>query len=220
MNPERDALLPGQAGPSDSHHTSTDLLVLHALRCMGFTGVPRLAAATGLSESDVESELIDLAVDGLTSHESGVFGGWGLTEAGRAADAERIAGELDAAGVRTAVTQAYDDFLVLNPELLELCAAWQTRSVAGVVTANDHTDPVYDARVLHWLTDFDRRAGAVCADLSAALPRFGRYRVRLADALARATSGARDYVTDSTASYHAVWFQLHEDLLVTLGIPR
>jgi hypothetical protein len=27
-------------------------------------------------------------------------------------------------------------------------------------------------------------------------------------------------VTDSTASYHAVWFQLHEDLLVTLGIPR
>jgi hypothetical protein len=27
-------------------------------------------------------------------------------------------------------------------------------------------------------------------------------------------------VTDSTASYHAVWFQLHEDLLATLGIPR
>jgi hypothetical protein len=27
-------------------------------------------------------------------------------------------------------------------------------------------------------------------------------------------------VTDRTASYHAVWFQLHEDLLATLGIPR
>jgi hypothetical protein len=36
----------------------------------------------------------------------------------------------------------------------------------------------------------------------------------------RAKSGALDYVTDSTASYHSVWFQLHEDLLVTLGIPR
>jgi hypothetical protein len=27
-------------------------------------------------------------------------------------------------------------------------------------------------------------------------------------------------VTDSTESYHIVWFQLHEDLLATLGIPR
>lgn len=27
-------------------------------------------------------------------------------------------------------------------------------------------------------------------------------------------------VTESTESYHAVWFQLHEDLLVTLGRPR
>jgi hypothetical protein len=29
-----------------------------------------------------------------------------------------------------------------------------------------------------------------------------------------------EYVSDSTESYHAVWFQLHEDLLATLGIPR
>jgi hypothetical protein len=50
--------------------------------------------------------------------------------------------------------------------------------------------------------------------------RFRRYRVRLTDALASARSGTLDDVTDSTASYHAVWFQLHEDLLATLGIPR
>jgi hypothetical protein len=43
---------------------------------------------------------------------------------------------------------------------------------------------------------------------------------RLTDALARARSGALDYETDSTASYHTVWFQLHEDLLATIGIPR
>ena len=85
---------------------------------------------------------------------------------------------------------------------------------------NDHSDPGYDARVLDRLTDLDRRAEAVCADLSAAMLRFRRYRVRLGDALARARSGALDYVTDSTASYHTVWFQLHEDLLATLGIPR
>jgi hypothetical protein len=85
---------------------------------------------------------------------------------------------------------------------------------------NDHIGPGYDARVLDRLTDLDRRAEAACADLSAAMLRFRRYRVRLTDALVRARSGALDYVTDSTASYHAVWFQLHEDLLATLGIPR
>lgn len=200
--------------------TGADLLVLHALRCIGFAGLARVAAATGLPEADVESELIDLGVAGLVNHAAGDFGGWGLTEAGRAADAERIAGELEAAGTRTAVAAAYDGFLVLNPELLDLCAAWQMRSVDGVLTVNDHIDPAYDARVLDRLTDFDQRAGAVCAALAAALPRFGRYRVRLADALARTRSGALEYLTDSTSSYHAVWFQLHEDLLTTLGIPR
>jgi hypothetical protein len=207
-------------GPGAPHSTGTDLLVLHALRCIGFAGLARVAAATGLPEPEVESELIDLAVARLVTRVAGDFGGWGLTEAGRAADAQRIAGELEAAGTRAAVAAAYDDFLVLNPELLDLCTAWQMRSVDGVVTMNDHADPAYDARVLDRFVDFDRRAEAVCAALSAALPRFRRYRVRLADALARARSGALDHVADSTSSYHIVWFQLHEDLLATLGIAR
>ena len=120
--------------PGPPHATSTDLLVLHALRCIGFAGLGRVAAATGLPEPDVESELIDLAVAGLVTHAAGDFGGWGLTEAGRAVDAERIAGELETAGTRTVVAAAYDGFLVLNPELLDLCTAWQMRSVDGVVT--------------------------------------------------------------------------------------
>jgi hypothetical protein len=206
--------------PGLPHVTSTDLLVLHALRCIGFAGLARVAAATGFPESDVESELIDLAVAGLVTHLPGEFGGWGLTEAGRAVDAKRIADELEAAGTRTAVAAAYDGFRVLNPELLDLCTAWQTRPVDGAVATNDHSDPVYDAGVLDRLTDLDQRAELVCAELSAAMLRFQRYRVRLTDALVRAMSGALEYVTDSTASYHTVWFQLHEDLLATLGIPR
>jgi hypothetical protein len=179
-----------------------------------------VSEATGLPDLDVESELIDLAVAGLVTRVPGDFGGWGLTEAGRAEDAERISDELDTAGTRTAVAEAYDDFLVLNPELLDLCTAWQMRSVDGVTTLNDHTDPAYDSRVLDRLTEFNQRADVACADLFAAMLRFQRYQARLTDALTRAKSGALDYVTDSTASYHSVWFQLHEDLLVTLGIPR
>ncbi|MEU5401374.1 transcriptional regulator [Streptomyces sp. NPDC005963] len=206
--------------PLSPHTSSTDLLVLHTLRCIGFAGLPRLAAAAGLAPADVESELIDLAVAGLVTHTAGDFGGWGITEAGRAQDAERITAELDSAGTRAVVGQAYEGFLVLNPELLDLCTAWQLRSVDGVLTTNDHTDPAYDLRVLSRLRDFDQRAEDVCADLSAAMLRFRRYRVRLADALARAEAGELDYVADGMASYHAVWFHLHEDLLVTLGIPR
>jgi hypothetical protein len=206
--------------PAAPHDTSSDLLVLHALRCGGFAGLAALSDATGLPESAVESELIDLAVAGFVTRVPGEFGGWGLTDAGRAADAERIAGELESAGARTVVVKAYDEFLVLNPELLDLCTAWQTRSAGGVVVPNDHTDAPYDSRVLDLFSDFHQRAEVVCADLFAELPRFRRYGVRLTDALARARSGAHVYVTDSTRSYHSVWFQLHEDLLATLGIPR
>jgi hypothetical protein len=197
-----------------------DLLVLHTLRCIGFAGLARVAEATGLTEADAESTLIDLAVDGLVTRVPGDFGGWGLTEDGRAEDARRISGELDAAGARAAVAAAYDGFLVLNPELLDLCTAWQMRAIGGVPGPNDHTDPGYDARVLDRFVDFDRRAEGVCADLSAALPRFRRYRDRLSHALTRARAGDLDHLTDSMSSYHNVWFQLHEDLLNTLGIPR
>lgn len=195
-------------------------MVLHALRCIGAAGVARIAAAAGVDGAEAESELIDLAVAGLVTHEPGEFGGWSLTAAGRDRDATGIAAELAASGVRPAVVGAYDRFLVLNPELLDLCAAWQTRSIDGAPAVNDHADPDYDGRVLGLLADLAHRADPVCADLATVLPRFARYRVRLAEALARAREGERDYVTTSTESFHAVWFQLHEDLLTTLGIPR
>jgi hypothetical protein len=178
--------------------------VLHALRCMGFTTAARLAVATGRPEPDVESELLDLAVAGLATFTPGDFGGWGLTAAGRAEDAARTAAEVD--GVRDVVTACFADFLVLNPELLDICTAWQTRSGDGAV--------------LDVLAGFHARADAVLADLSAALPRFERYRARLGTALRRAAAGEPAYVTDDLEAYHTVWFQLHEDLLATLGIPR
>jgi hypothetical protein len=200
-----------------SHNTGPDLLVLHTLRCMGAVSLSRLAAAAGLSPSDVESELIDLAVAGLATFE---LGGWGLTDAGKVADAERIADDLAAAGTRATVQRAFDGFLVLNPELLDLCTAWQLRPVDGVVTTNDHRDVAYDAKVFALFEDMDQRLENVCAELSGAMERFHRYRVRLAETLERARAGEREYLCDELDSYHAVWFQLHEDLLTTLGIPR
>ncbi|SDF38204.1 hypothetical protein SAMN05216553_101364 [Lentzea fradiae] len=193
--------------------------VLHALRCVGSSGVTRVAAFTGLDEAAAESELIDLAVAGFVTHHTG-FGGWALTDAGREADAGNTSAELETAGGRDALTGPFDDFLVLNPELLDLCTAWQVRSVDGVTTANDHTDPAYDHRVLGLFADFHERASVVIKALAAVLPRFGRYESRLAGALTRAQTGELAFLADDLASYHVIWAELHEDLLATLGIQR
>ncbi|WP_250038269.1 transcriptional regulator [Paractinoplanes maris] len=191
--------------------------VLHTLRCMGFAELSRIADAAALTGAETESELIDLAVDGLVTRQ---MGAWGPTDAGRAEDTRRTAAELDAAGARGAVDAAYGKFLTLNPELLDLCSAWQLRPVDGVPVPNDHHDTAYDARVLSLFGELDQRAEVVCAHLAAALPRFARYRERLGAALDRARAGALEELADSLTSYHVVWFQLHEDLLVTLGRPR
>ena len=200
--------------------TRTDLLVLHTLRCMGFSSPEAIGAAAGLAGPEVESELIDLAVGGLATRTAGPFGGWGPTDAGKAADSRNIAEELESTGARASVVDAFDRFGPLNPELLDLCARWQTRRLGSATVANDHTDSLYDSRVLDRFASVHRRVGPICDDLTGALARFGRYRPRLADALSRAESGDLRYVTDDTASYHAVWFQLHEDLLVTLSRTR
>lgn len=193
------------------------MLVLHALRCAGASGLTRVASFTGLAESEVESELIDLAVAGLVTHHKD-FGGWALTESGRAADAAATEAELEPAGTRPALAAAFESFLVLNPELLELCTAWQIRSVDGVL--NDHTDAAYDARVLALFADLHARAVVVIAALAAAVPRFARYDARLSEALARAQAGELDRLADTIDSFHAIWAELHEDLLATLGIAR
>ena len=53
------------------------------------------------------------------------------------------------------------------------------------------------------------------------MARFGRYRERLDRALIRVDGGDHTMLAAPlTDSYHTVWFELHEDLLTTLGIER
>ncbi|HSJ33877.1 MAG TPA: hypothetical protein VLB85_02375 [Acidimicrobiia bacterium] len=101
----------------------------------------RISAASDLARDEVDRWLHALSVDGLASLDPGPFGGWSLTDAGRAADDEWLAQELDAPGARTAVLNCYRQFLGLNPELLQVCSDWQMRSFGGSPSLNDHTDP-------------------------------------------------------------------------------
>ena len=200
--------------------SSLELVVLHALRCVGATSLARLAAAARLAPADVESVLIDLAVDRLVTFFRGPFGGWAITDEGRAEDARQIAAELHQAGARPAVERAYVTFLGANPDVLDVCTAWQLRPVGGMTRANDHTDHRYDDRVLKRLAGLNDRIQDMCTQLAGSMDRFTPYGPRLGHAVAGALVGDSALITESTDSFHAVWFQLHEDLLTTLGIPR
>src|SRR3546814_1224843 len=61
----------------------------------------------------------------------------------------------------------------------------------------------------------------ICHDLASLLDRYRPYGARFDHAIERVRAGDLDWFTKPMiASYHTVWFELHEDLLVTLGITR
>lgn len=201
-----------------SQSSPPSLLVLLGLRLAGFRPVDVVAATAGLPEQEVAELLGGFAAAGLATYRSGRFTGWSLTPAGRAEGERLLAAELDDAGCRGEVERCYQDFLQLNGPLLALCTDWQ---MTGPETLNDHGDAAYDAAVVARLVELDAAAQPVCARLAGCLGRYGGYGPRLTHALGRVCEGEGDWFTKPMiASYHTVWFELHEDLLATLNLDR
>ena len=192
-------------------------LVLHGVRLKGLAEPATLAALWEIDEGEVEVQLKSLSDDGLVQRRDGRLSGWSLTNEGTAADDSQLQEELDSTGARPAIEDAYRRFCGLNRELLEVCTAWQL--VDGAI--NDHADAAYDTAVIDRLAALHAEVEPALADLAAALPRFARYPVRLDDALGKIRGGDADWFTKPLLdSYHTVWFELHEDLLSTLGRQR
>lgn len=198
------------------------LLVLHAIRVRGIVTDDRIAVASGLPGADVAVELDRLLTAGAVAHREGRLPGWSLTSEGRAVHAKLVADEIDRSGAGEQVAAAYRDFLGLNTTMLGVCTDWQLRRRPdGSQPINDHTDPDYDASVIARLHEVDDAVQPVCARLAAALDRYAGYGRRLAEARRRLDDGDTDWFTKPVIdSYHTVWFELHEDLLCTLGIER
>jgi hypothetical protein len=194
------------------------LLVLHALRLKGFAQAGDAADIVGLEPDHVSELLVELHAAELVLYRDGRLTGWALTPAGRAEQEARLQAELDALGRRAAVMDAYKRFLDLNTDLLGICTAWQMKDEA---TINDHADAAYDTEVIGRLLELHTKVEPIILDLEATLARYGGYRPRLEAALEKLQSGDKDWFTKPLIdSYHTVWFQLHEDLLNTLGIER
>jgi hypothetical protein len=204
-----------------SHRSEPRLLVLHALRLKGVGQLDLIAAATGLPASTVSTLLDELAGHGLAREHDGVLSGWGLTPAGRAEHQRMLSAELDTVGARGTVETGYRCVRHLNPGVLDACSRWQVREVAGRPVRNDHHDRSHDARVLRDLETALDEVRPTGDELAGELARFGPYAPRLGEALDRAQHGEADYVAKPVIpSFHTVWFELHEDLLLTLGLDR
>lgn len=203
------------------HASEPRVLAMHGLRLKGFAEAPGVAEMVGLDDGVASQHLDALAAEGLVQYRDGRLSGYSLTSAGRGEHERLLGHELDAAGVRSMVRSCYEQFLELNTELLGVCTAWQLREVGGQSVVNDHSDATYDKDVIERLCQLDEKVQPICDALGGALDRLGGYGPRLRDAIGKVQSGEVEYFTKPMiASYHTVWFELHEDLLATLGIER
>lgn len=116
---------------------------------------------------------------------------------------------------------AYEEFEKVNARLKQLITDWQTIEIAGSKVANDHSDKAYDDKIITRLGDLHEHAAKVLKKLSSFLPRLSIYGQKLTTALEKAEDGEIQWVSDARiASYHTVWFELHEDLLRVLDRVR
>jgi pyruvate,orthophosphate dikinase len=191
--------------------------VMRALLIKGETGLEALADSL-LVARDVALAILQRLAAGQRAEET--EDGWRLTAEGKADARAQLAGDRDRWGVVRA-EGALEGFQALDRDVKAAVTAWQLREVGGAQTLNDHTDATYDAQVLDRLSAVHRRATAWLSSLDGApedLARFGERLQRALDA-ARANDG-RFVASPRVDSYHGVWFELHEELILLAGRSR
>ncbi len=206
-----------------AHRSDPELLVALALRLKGFGEVSTIASVHGLGVDETGVILSRMAeAEKCVMRQVEAVEKYVLTPAGREQGQAALARELEVVDARGAMEAMYEKFLQLNPEMLQLCTDWQViNDGSGEQELNDHSDSDYDSNVLDRLVVLDQRIADVLQPLIDVLPRFDNYPSRFTSALKKVLSGDLDWLTKPImSSYHTVWFELHEDLLATLGIDR
>jgi hypothetical protein len=188
--------------------------VLHALRIKGFAKVDVLSDLSAIEPEEVEQHLSGFQADDLALfREARAL--WQLTPKGREVHAEELAAEAET--VRPVVEPHYPAFLQINEAFKELCGDWQLRDG----NPNDHTDADHDQAVIERLLEIDDQARPVVVAVGAEVTRLAPYSTRLSSTAKRVAGGDHHLFTGvMCGSYHDVWMEFHEDLILTLGIDR
>jgi pyruvate,orthophosphate dikinase len=190
---------------------------VHALEIKGLAP-PEAVAVALLSTPDLVRPLLDRLVgDGLAVV---VAGAYRLTDAGKSRRAGLLAVEQAALGAGPALA-ALEGFLALDQRVKEAVTDWQLRPTDGEPALNDHGDAEYDGAILARLAGLHAEAEAWIPPLEMAWHRARRYRVRLERAVKHALDGDQRYVASPRVdSFHGIWFELHEELILLAGRTR
>jgi hypothetical protein len=190
----------------------SELTVLQAVRLKGRVSLGDLAATLGDDADDLVATVDRLTRSGLLVDGKVLR----LSPDGRVRLTELLGAER--ACVDTATLAAgYADFRAVNAEFKALVTDWQVKN--GQPNAHDDAD--YDAAIVARLDNVHRRVVPIVAAAAAQLPRLGRYSVKLQAALDNVHAGDTLWLSRPLIdSYHTVWFELHEELILAVGLTR
>jgi hypothetical protein len=190
----------------------SELKVLQAVRLKGRVNPADLAATVDEDPVTVATTIEELTESGLLIAGKTLR----LSPDGRT----RLAGLLAAERASIdpdALAAAYDEFRSVNVDFKTLVSDWQLRDGEP----NPHDDAGYDAAVLTRLDEVHQRVLPIIAAAAAQVPRLRAYSDKLAGALANIAAGDTVWLTRPIIdSYHTVWFELHEELILAAGLTR
>jgi len=188
----------------------------HALRIKGFAKAEVVAEVADLPIHIVEEHLDDLqAREWALFREARML--WQLTPVGREEHHVALAADVGGTHISQRLAVPYEHFLPLNDRFKQLCGDWQLRDGGQ----NDHSDAAYDAEVVARLVEMNADAQPIVLEFATVLARLAPYAPRLAQTCQSVVNGETKMFTGvMCGSYHDVWMELHEDLILTQGIDR
>ncbi len=208
----------GAAETAASEVPAISLPMLMVLRLKGRATCETMATDVGATRDELRTAVIKARAAGLVQPVPTAVGArdrrdavetemWTLGAAGHTTLHTLLAREsIDHA----ALAGAYEGFLAVDARLKAAITDWQLASA-------DATQP---KRQLV-LCDAGTHACAEAERLARLVPRYAPYVRRLSTALDRLRGGDDRFAAGSRVdSLHQVWFELHQDLLLTLGRER
>ena len=199
-----------------SLHSDPFFRTFHALRIKGFAKAEVVAEVADLPLSIVEVHLNDLQDrEWAMYREARQL--WQLTPVGREEHLTALVADVGHLHIAERLHDTYEVFLGINERFKALCGDWQLKGGAP----NDHADAAYDQEVVGRLVALNDEAIPVVRQMAEVLDRLHAYAPRLASTCQRVVSGETNMFTGvMCGSYHDVWMELHEDLILTQGIDR
>lgn len=187
----------------------SELAVLQAVRLKGRVSVGDLAATLGEDVAGTVDRLTQsgLLIDGKTLR---------ISPDGRTRLEQLLTDERRHVD-QAALSAAYGEFRAVNAEFKALVTDWQLKDGQP----NTHEDTDYDAAVLARLDHVHHRVTPIIDAVVAELPRLSRYLAKLQAALDKVRAGETVWLSRPIIdSYHTVWFELHEELILAAGLTR